>query len=184
MRHGASKWGQRWLVVIHLTSVTAAANKSLIHRLIHRLSPPNSLKTMPSPNTHAVQQRSSASTQAGAPQLWPSVETKTYRDAQLFVCLVKLCALNCITEVPNNHPTWLSLRLYSQKFCHNQKKKIRVLLFGKAAVSRLKTTKPYDPWCVDEEDYGLLTACQQDARFNCKTLRGKSKHWHIHYIWA
>lgn len=51
VRHRASKWGQRWLVVIHLTSVTAAANKSLIHRLIHRLSPPNSLKTMPSQNT-------------------------------------------------------------------------------------------------------------------------------------
>lgn len=32
------KWGQRSRVVIHLSSVTAAANKSLIHGLIHRLS--------------------------------------------------------------------------------------------------------------------------------------------------
>lgn len=35
----SGKWGQRSCVVIHLSSVTAAANKSLIHRLIHRLSP-------------------------------------------------------------------------------------------------------------------------------------------------
>lgn len=60
VRHRAGKWGQRWFVVIHLTSMTAAANKSLIHHLIHRLSPPNSWKTMPSQNTLPVlwQQRS------------------------------------------------------------------------------------------------------------------------------
>lgn len=34
----SGKWGQRSRVVIHLSSVTAAANKSLIHGLIHRLS--------------------------------------------------------------------------------------------------------------------------------------------------
>ncbi len=34
----SGKWGQRSCVVIHLSSVTAAANKSLIHGLIHRLS--------------------------------------------------------------------------------------------------------------------------------------------------
>lgn len=50
-RHRASKWGHRWLVVIHLTSMTGAANKSLIHHLIHRLSPTNSLQAMPSQNT-------------------------------------------------------------------------------------------------------------------------------------
>lgn len=50
-RHKASKWGQRWLVVIHLTSMTTAANKSLIHHLIHRLSPTNSPQAKPSQNT-------------------------------------------------------------------------------------------------------------------------------------
>lgn len=67
-RHGASKWGQRWLVVIHLTSVTAAANKSLIHRLIHRLLPPNSLKTMPPPpSTHCAAEQPGTHTHTGRP---------------------------------------------------------------------------------------------------------------------
>lgn len=51
VRRRAGKWGQRWLVVIHLCSMTAAANKSLIHCLIHRLSPADALKTTLSQNT-------------------------------------------------------------------------------------------------------------------------------------
>lgn len=73
VRHRAGKWGQRWLVVIHLTSVTAAANKSLIHRLIHRLSPPNSQKTMPSQNT--LCRRASMQTGASRPAYTPQINT-------------------------------------------------------------------------------------------------------------